>query len=159
MNFENGDYVEANMDLSSLNRKKQNIFSIGENIDVWSKTADGYYNLHFYYPNATAHDHKLRFSAVIGEIVGGDTRRTKGIIDIADESNLTIRVDKMGFWIDGTLITSSNYTIDDERPANTYYGYFMDHFRTGSHNLQIGSTEGTTRTWAYYNYIMYHIER
>ena len=82
-----------------------------------------------------------------------------GIVDISDESNVTIRFDKNGFWVDGVLIQDGNYTIEDESPANTYTGYFMDHFKTGTHsNLQIGSTQGTTRSWAYYNYIKYHKE-
>ena len=146
------------MDLSSLNRKKQNILSIGTNVDVWSTGNDGEYNLHFYYPNASAHDNRLRFSAVIGEKVNNITRRTMGLINISDESSVIIRFDKDGFWVDGNLIQDGDFTIEDERPANTYTGYFMDHFKTGNHYLQIGSTQGGTRTWAYYDYIMYHKE-
>ena len=145
--------------MSALNKIKQNILSIGDNITTWSTGPDGLYNIHFYYPNAAAHDHKLRFSCVVGEMVNGLTRRTMGVIDIADESNLIIRFDKDGFWIDGVLIPQNaseyTFTVVDERPVETYK-YMMQHFQSQLPHLELGSKQGTTRTWAYYEYIKIH---
>ena len=168
--------MEAKIDLSSLNRTKQNIFSVGSDISVWSTGNDGKYNLHFYYPNATAHDQLLRFSAVIGQKVNGLTRRTKGIIKIPSEL-ITIRIDKNGISIDGNYISryepdnltalknsgdEGNYKFitEDDKPAYTYEYLITNYFENvlDVENLQLGSMEGSTRTWAYYEYIMYHHE-
>ena len=144
------------MDLSALNRTKQNILSIGDDITKWSTGNDGKYNVHFYYPNSTAHDHKIRFSCVVGQVVNGASRRTMGIVDIADESNVTIRFDKDGIWIDGVLLNQNkpeyNFTIYDEKPVETYK-YVMQHFQGKLPHLELGSKEGNTRTWTYYEYI------
>lgn len=78
-----------------------------------------------------------------------------GKVDIPDEENLIIRFDKDGFWINGTLIDYSNCSIEDERPTNSYVDYFMPHFQ-GNLNLQIGSRQGNSRSYAQYDYIMYH---
>lgn len=142
------------MDVSGCSVAKENIFSVGDNINVWSTTNDGYYNLHFYFPHSLT-DKRLRFSVVIGEKVSGATRRTMGILPIPDETNLIIRFDKDGFWINGTLINVGDYQVEDDRPSETY-GYFMEHFRSGSFNFGFGSRQGNNRSFAYYYYVKYH---
>jgi len=156
LDFSKGDYIEALMDVSSLNRIKQNIISIGENIKIWNTNNDGTYNLHIYFPNAEG-DRRVRFSAVIGEKVNNNTRRTMGTVKqaIPDETNLLIRFDKYGFWVNGDLVEDGDFDIVDERPANTYTGRFMEHFNSGPVNIQIGSMEGNTRSYAVYKYVMY----
>lgn len=53
MNFENGDYVEAEIDLSTSPARDANLFSIGTNIDIWGydhvNTANNADNIHFFY--------------------------------------------------------------------------------------------------------------
>ena len=157
LNFENGDFVEAKLDLSPLNRIKQNIFSVGEDLKTWNTGNDRTYNFHAYFPNANG-DRRLRFSAVIGEKVNGLTRRTMGIVnfDIQDETSVIIRFDKYGFYVNGVLVTAGDFEIVDDRPGDTYPDYFMQHFNNGPLNIQFGSMEGSTRSYAIYDYIMYH---
>ena len=172
------DYIEAKINLEPtqrLNKAKQNVLSIGENIDVWSTENDNKYNLHFYYPNANANDRLLRFSAVIGEKVNGLTRRTMGIIKIPDEL-ITIKVDKFGISIDGhyieryspnnlnSLKTSGSegdykFITEDDRPTNTYEYFISNYLSTEGAltDLEVGSTQGKVRSWAQYEYIKYHI--
>lgn len=173
------DYIEAKINLEPTNRKKlakQNVISIGEDISVWSTKDDGKYNLHFYYPHAENNDHLLRFSAVVGQKVDGVTRRTKGIIKIPNEV-ITIRVCKYGVLIDGVPIEkfSSNkltdlknsgeegnykYVTEDDRPVNTYQWFVETYLSIEGvlEDLEVGSMEGSARSWAYYEYIMYHIK-
>lgn len=81
---------------------------------------------------------------------------------------VVIKFDKNGFYINGVLIDRTNSsTINEpnkmpEVPNNpvppemwTYPDYYMQHF-ISTIDLQFGSQEGTTRTWAYYDYIKYH---
>ena len=53
MNFENGDYVEAEIDLSTSPARDANLFSIGTNIDIWGydqqNTDNNADNIHFFY--------------------------------------------------------------------------------------------------------------
>ena len=82
---------------------------------------------------------------------------------------LTIRFDKYGFYVNGHLITRDDFEPVEagktpEWPKNpggvypdvyTYPYYFMPHFQ-GILNLEFGSMEGSTRSYADYIYIMYH---
>lgn len=172
------DYIEAKINLEPTNRTnkaKQNIISIGQGIDTWSTSNDGKFNLHFYYPNSSKNDHLLRFSAVIGEKVNGITRRTMGVIKIPNEL-ITLRVDKNGISIDGHYISLYNtnnltalknsgddgnykYITEDDKPENTYQ-YFIDNYLSINQilqNLEVGSLQGNVRSWAYYDYIMCHL--
>ena len=170
--------MEAKIDLSTINdtltQVKQNIFSVGSDIEKWSTGNDNAYNIHFYYPNKTKDDHLLRFSTVIGEKVDGLTRRTMGVIKIPSDV-ITIRISKDGISIDGVpispfstnslnaLTASGNegnykYITEDDRPANTYQYLHTNYLMTNRiYQLQVGSKEGKTRSWAYYEYIKYHI--
>ena len=118
----------------------------------------------------------LRFSAVIGEKPPGYTvtRRTKGVIKIPDEL-IVLRIDNQGASINGHYIskyTGTNkvnnlindpdadymFITEDDTPSNTYQ-YLIDNFLsniTDIENLQVGSMEGSNRSWATYEYIMYH---
>lgn len=174
----NGDWIEAKIDLAHLNdtqnQVKQNIFSIGSDISKWSTGNDGAYNIHFYYPHKEKDDHLLRFSAVIGEKVNNVTRRTKGVIKIPNDV-ITIRLSEYGISIDGVqisrfttnkindLINSGDegnykYIVEDDQPINTYQYLIDNYLMTGLiYNLQVGSKEGSARSWATYEYIKYHL--
>ena len=170
------------------NIAKQNVLSIGQNISVWSTNDDGKYNVHFYYPNSTSNDHLLRFSVTVGEKISGSStaKRTMGIIKIPNEL-ITIRLDKNGISIDGhyiqnykpntsyhnspsgleaalnELVNDPNadyyYVCNDDRPLNVYQYCIDNKLSTDAPvSLKTGSLEGKARSWAYYEYIMYHIE-
>ena len=53
VNFENGDYVEAEIDISATPSRDANLFSIGTNIDIWGydhiNTENNADNIHFFY--------------------------------------------------------------------------------------------------------------
>lgn len=176
IDYENGDYVEAKMDLRRLVRAKQNIISIGEDIANWSPSGSSEkFNLHIYFPN-DVNDKRVRFSAVSNNKVSGNNRRTMGIVksdvfayDADTNYILTIKFDKYGFYVNGQLITRSEFEPVEagktpewpKTPSGTYPDvwtypdYFMPHFQ-GTLNLEFGSMEGTTRSYADYIYIMYH---
>ena len=179
LDFANGDYVEAQIDLTVLNRAKQNIISFGEDIGKWApnaKNGNERYNLHIYFPNDN-NDKRLRFSAVTSGKVNNYNRRTMGIIkpsvftfDPDTNHFVTIRFDKYGFYVNGHLITRDDFVSVEasktpELPNNpsgvypdvwTYPDYFMPYFQNSTVTLQVGSEEGSTRSYATYNYIMYH---
>lgn len=50
------------------------------------------------------------------------------------------------------------YLPEDDRPLATYQYLISNYFENVDdiENLQFGSMEGSTRTWAYYEYIKYH---
>ena len=173
MDFSNGDYIEAKIDLSNVgdNKTKQNIFSVGEDIKTWNVNNDGTYNLHFYFPNSKT-DRRMRFSVTIGEKINEKgknyTRRCMGVLKepFADEENVIIKFDKYGFWINGELLDESHFDLvtDSDMPEwpkepttyeKTYPDYFLQHFQ-GNIDLQFGSLQGSTRSWATYEYIKYH---
>ena len=176
IDFGNGDYFEAKMDLRRMVRAKQNIFSVGEDIANWSPSGSAEkFNLHIYFPN-DVNDKRVRFSAVSNNKVSGNNRRTMGIVksdvfayDADTNYILTIKFDKYGFYVNGQLITRSEFEPVEagktpewpKTPSGTYPDvwtypdYFIPHFQ-GVLNLQFGSMEGTTRSYADYIYIMYH---
>jgi len=93
------------------------------------------------------------------------------VFDFNEETNylVTIKFDKFGFYINDYLITRADFiAVEDgktpEIPNNpsgigndvwTYPNYFMPHFQNTA-NLSFGSMEGSTRSYAYYEYIKYH---
>lgn len=177
LDYTNGDYIEAQIDLSKLVRAKQNIFSMGEDIANWSPSGSvEKFNFHVYFPN-DVNDKRVRFSIVSNNKVSGNTRRTMGIVkpevftyDADTNYVVTVRFDKYGFYVNGHLITRDDFdpveaSKTPEWPKNpsgiypdvwTYPDYFMPHFNVGPLNIQFGSMEGTTRSYADYLYIMYH---
>ena len=177
LDYPNGDYIEAKIDLSKLNKARQNIFSMGEDIANWSPSGSvEKFNFHVYFPNDVG-DKRLRFSIVSNNKVNNNTRRTMGIVkpDIftfdPDTSYIvTVRFDKDGFYVNGHLITRDDFdpveaSKTPEWPKNpsgvypdvwTYPDYFMPHFNVGPLNIQFGSMEGSSRSYADYIYIMYH---
>ena len=130
--------------------------------------------MHFYFPNASG-DYRLRFSAVASELVYGVNRRTMGIVstdvfDFDNETNymLIIKFDKDGFYVNDHLITRDDFvSVEDSKnpevpqPQNvpprtwTYPDFFMNHFQNVV-SVSFGSREGSVRSYAYYEYIMYH---
>ena len=82
-----------------------------------------------------------------------------------DETSVIIRFDKNGFYINGNLLDENDFGIaegsDREWPVQpttyekTFPDYFQNHFQ-GVVNLQFGSRQGNTQSWATYEYIKYH---
>ena len=139
----NSQYIEAKIDLSGVNAIKQNLLSIGENIDKFTESRTP--KIHIYSSqtaaNKTTH---LRFAFIY-------TTNKSGIeytIPNRDSSIVTIRLDYDGLWINGVAF---------ECPDNTgraIYETIMDLFRQKT-SFDIGSQEGANRSTAYYEYIKY----
>lgn len=104
----------------------------------------------------------------------GTNRRSMGIVNsdifLFDEITnpyVIIRFDRYGFYINGTKIDRSCFVNVEaskkpESPNNpvppemwTYPDYFMEHFQNPV-DLSFGSEEGTSRSYAFYEYIKYH---
>ena len=76
IDWENGDYIEADIDVSTCQNSDENVLSIGSNIGIWGydtgsdvdnlhiffgdKTADGVYSMKVYYVNNTQNVQNLR---------------------------------------------------------------------------------------------------
>ena len=76
IDWENGDYIEADIDVSTCQNTEENVLSIGSNIGIWGydtgsnvdnlhiffgdKTADGVYSMKVYYVNNTQNVQNLR---------------------------------------------------------------------------------------------------
>ena len=139
------------------------------------------FNFHFYYPN-DGKDKRVRFSVVSNNKVkiNGSTnnRRTMGVVksDIFlfnEETNylLTLKFDKNGFYVNGHLITRDDFeNIEASKTPEwpyepsgegtdvwTYPDYSMPYFQGEMNNtIYFGSMEGSVRSYAYYEYIMYY---
>ena len=99
---------------------------------------------------------------------------TSDVFDFDNDNNhiIILKFDSSGLWINGTLIMREQFERveaskgpetpdlgienDDDNSLNwTYPTQFMNHFQNIV-NLQFGSLEGSTRSYAYYEYIKYH---
>ena len=119
---------------------------------------------------------RVRFSALSSNKVNGTNRRSMGIVNsdifyYDEDTNyiLTLKFDKYGFYVNDHLITRDDFESVEasktpEWPKNpsgvgtdvwTYPDYFMLHFQNKV-SVSFGSMEGTTRSYAYYEYIKYH---
>ena len=90
--------------------------------------------------------------------------------DETDNYMITLKFDKDGFYVNGVKIDRTHFeSVEDSKTPEmpkqenippevwTYPDYFMDHFEDNTNlSLQLGSREGTTRTWVTYEYIKYH---
>lgn len=93
------------------------------------------------------------------------------IFDFDEDTNylVTLKFDKGGFYVNNHLITRNDFVpvelsktpeVPNQNDVNngqiwTYPDYFMTNFQNMV-DLSFGSLEGTMRSWAYYEYILYH---
>lgn len=126
INFEKGDYVEVSIDTSNIQSggTLENIFSIGDNISVWLQATGGY---HLYYSAGAGSNHL-------------EVNKFENLTHIS-RSNLTItgtdiviRIDKTGIYVNENLVATNDSL-------------------TSLTKVQIGSVEGSGRSYATYNYI------
>lgn len=122
-NFDRGDYIEINVDVSGCSAANENIISIGDTITSWNQYTGGY---HSYYTRSSNY-----FEANSLLPTGQEGRQS---MNPADPTNVTILVNKNGFHINGTKLVENSRIGELSR-------------------LEIGSQEGTGRSKATYNYI------
>ena len=116
--------IEAEIDLSTCKNTNENVFSVGTGIHEWY----GYYNVHLYY---TAASESLELNWV-----NQNNNSVQNKITLSS-TTLNIKLNKNGLYINGELQEKYNGTVMSSLFAQT--------------NIQIGSTQGNTRSWATYN--------
>ena len=115
--------IEAEIDLSTCKNTNENVLSVGTGIDEWY----GYYNVHLYY---TAASKSLELNWV-----NQNNNSVQNWITLSS-TTLNIKLNKNGLYINGELQEKYNGTVMSSLFAQT--------------NIQIGSTQGNTRSWATY---------
>lgn len=144
ISLDNGQYIEASISVANVTQVKQNIFSVGQNINLGSGTG---YRLHFY-TSATASKIKTTVRMFIV-----DNPSTQSNIEYNfgnSQGDIKIKLDVAGIWINEHLFVPTN-----SANAQNMWNDIIEHFRDFS-AFEVGSAEGTTRSTAYYNYIKYY---
>ena len=116
--------IEAEIDLSTCKNTNENVLSVGTGIHEWYE----YYNVHLYY---TAASKSLELNWV-----NQNNNSVQNKITLSS-TTLNIKLNKNGLYINGELQEKYNGTVMSSLFAQT--------------NIQIGSTQGNTRSWATYN--------
>ena len=116
--------IEAEIDLSTCKNTNENVFSVGTGIHEWY----GYYNVHLYY---TAASKSLELNWVNKST---DSKQNKITLS---STTLNVKLNKNGLYINGELQEKYNSTAMSALFEQT--------------SIQIGSTQGNTRSWATYN--------
>ena len=116
--------IEAEIDLSTCKNTNENVFSVGTGIHEWY----GYYNVHLYY---TAASKSLELNWVNKST---DSKQNKITLS---STTLNVKLNKNGLYINGELQEKYNGTAMSALFEQT--------------SIQIGSTQGNTRSWATYN--------
>ena len=115
--------IEAEIDLSTCKNTNENVLSVGTGIDEWY----GYYNVHLYY---TASSKSLELNWV-----NQNNNSVQNKIALSS-TTLNIKLNKNGLYINGELQEKYDGTVMFSLFAQT--------------SIQIGSTQGDTRSWATY---------
>lgn len=141
--LQNEQYIEAKIDLTGVNSIKQNLISLGQDIDKFTESRTP--KIHIYasqtLANKTTH---LRLAVIY-------TTNKSGIeypIPNRDGSIVTIKLDYDGLWINNSLFVPPDNT------SKLIYESIMEEFRKKT-SFEIGSLEGVNRSTAYYDYIKY----
>lgn len=141
IDFAAGDYIEAEIDISTCANSMENILSFGTSIASWNNTA----NIHCYNNSSNA----IQIGAV-------NTTKYSTATNISSPNGIcVIRLDKNGVYVNGTLLTAERFNKAQgaaEDPTGAVYTSVMEVIPTLS-TIEIGSAEGKVRSNATYNYI------
>lgn len=119
VNFADGDYLEADIDLSACTNKFENVFSIGNAIDDWGNKA-GQHNIHFYWIKRTTLDDGTAVHLLQVAYVNNDHPSDfKRAVYVPVGETLHIRLSKDGLIVNGRDI----YPSQDPMPHLTYGQY------------------------------------
>ncbi len=130
IDFAKGDYIEAEIDLSNCTGTNENILSVGTNIGEWY----GYYNIHLFYTASSKH---LELNWV--------QQKVNAVKDTITLSSTTLKV----------KIASNGIYINDELQSK-YTSSTLTNWSTlmSQSSVQIGSTQGDTRSYATYTSVV-----
>jgi len=141
ISLENGDYIEISIDLSTVTGTKENIISIGQNIDVWQGAGSGS-RIHNYV-TASA-------KQTISVDIVKDTKTRRPTYS-SPSTDYVVLINKRGVYLNNELFgfdTNLRAT-----PTLTYEDGIAAFLALTS--FDIGSQEGANRSHATYNYIKY----
>ena len=133
INFANGDYVEAEIDLTNCINAKEAIFSIGKNINIFHRANA----IHMYF-TSNIKELEIDFCPASGSF-------SRKFITLSDDI-INIKINKYGIAVNNTIINKSEYSSSD-----LYINYFNELLALNT--INIGSVEGNNRSNATYNYI------
>lgn len=104
LSFANGDYIEADIDISQCDTKYENVFSIGTDITQWGNESADLHNIHFYWLERTADGRHLLQVVYVNKDHSDDTKRA---VYVADDDLLHVNLSKDGLFVNGTNIYPS----------------------------------------------------
>lgn len=137
-----GDYIEISIDLSTVTGTKENILSIGQNIDVWQGAGTGS-RIHNY---VTA---SAKQTISVDIIKDTKTRRPTYA---SPSTDYVVLINKRGVYLNNELFEFDNNL--RANPTLTYEEGIAAFLALTS--FDVGSQEGANRSHATYNYIKYY---
>lgn len=141
IDFAAGDYIKAEIDISTCVNSMENILSFGTSIASWNNTA----NIHCYNNSGNA----IQVNAV-------NTTNYSTAKNISSPNGICVLLlNKNGVYVNGTLLTAERFNNAQgaaEDPTGAVYTSVMNVIPTLS-SIEIGSAEGAKRSNATYNYI------
>ena len=136
-----GNYIEVSIDVSTVTGTKENIISIGQNIDVWQGS------------NTGCRTHMYITASTLGKVsvdLIQDTRSLRPTY-ILSGTTMVVRLDSSGLSINGVQFL---YNTELRATPTLEYTTGMNALVSLS-SYDIGSQEGSNRSHATYNYIKY----
>ena len=104
LSFADGDYIEADIDLSHCDTEYENVFSIGTDITKWGNESADLHNIHFYWLKKTTDGKHLLQVVYVNKDHSDDTKRA---VYVADGELLHINLSNDGLFVGGTNIYPS----------------------------------------------------
>lgn len=142
ISIENGQWIEIYIDLTTVTGTKENIISIGSNIDVWQGSNTG--------PRIMMYDTASTKRKVSVDLIL-DTKSLRPTYT-ATQDSLLIRLDRRGLSINGELV---DFSVDLRATPTLNYDTGMNALLALT-SFDIGSQEGSNRSHATYYYIKYY---
>lgn len=142
LNYQYGDYIEAQIDISTCKNAKENILSIGQVISDWDQQAGSRYMLYY-----TPSSRLLRCWAINNYYDSSNSfHKASRSVDLTlanDITTVVVRADPTGLYVNNSLIGAGNSTYDSVRT----------NLKAMDFPIELGSTQGTSRSRATYSYI------
>ena len=129
-------YIEVSVDVSAMleNRVANVLLSVGQDMASWPAVS----TVHVYYVG-----YKTEFRVQFFDADKNPAYATR----VQADTKLLLRMDKEGFWINGTLFTAENFGTY----SSTYVSALAD--ITALDTVYVGAVQGSNKSFATYEYI------
>lgn len=139
--------IEAEIDLSKCTGTKENVLSVGSDIQSWGNDAtstDHANNIHFYY---TKGESKVYLDVACydwnGTVKTGNFEQFQPAVT---DNKLVVKVTSEGIWVNGTQIADAQ-----KKSGNAgVLAHVLEYLSQTATEMQIGSLQGSTRSHATY---------